>query len=121
MARYTRSLGGKYLKLYHNRMSFDFNSSFCLFLGMTEIDDKLKAGANALKKKIDDTSRDLRTEYEKEKIKEKVDDDSREMGERLDDAADKTEAGARAVANKLRETTRDLKTEYEKEKLKRID
>ena len=88
---------------------------------MTNIDDKVKAGANALKNKIEDTSRDVRAEYEKEKIKEMANDDSRELGDRFDDAAEKAEAGARAIANKVEDASRDLKKEYEKEKLKRID
>jgi hypothetical protein len=35
--------------------------------------DKIKAGAKAVAKKIEDTDRDLGTEYQKEKIKEKLD------------------------------------------------
>jgi hypothetical protein len=35
--------------------------------------DKIKAGAKALGKKIEDPDRDLGTEYNKEKFKEKVD------------------------------------------------
>jgi len=35
--------------------------------------DKIKAGAKALGKKIEDPDRDLGTEYNKEKIKENVD------------------------------------------------
>lgn len=88
---------------------------------MTDIDEKIKAGANALKNKVQDTSRDLNAEYEKEKVKEMADDDSRKVGEALDNAADKVEAGAKAVYNKMEDTSRDLKTEYNKEKIKRID
>lgn len=34
--------------------------------------DKIKAGARALGKKVEDPDRDLGTEYEKEKLKEKA-------------------------------------------------
>lgn len=36
------------------------------------LDDKIKAGAKALGKKIEDPDRDTGTEYEKEKTKERV-------------------------------------------------
>jgi hypothetical protein len=40
---------------------------------LENIGDKVKAGAKALGKKIEDPDRDLGTEYDKEKINEKVD------------------------------------------------
>ena len=36
------------------------------------LDDKIKAGAKALGKKIEDTDRDIGAEYESEKAKERV-------------------------------------------------
>lgn len=37
-----------------------------------DVADKIKAGAKALGKKVEDPDRDLGTEYEKEKLKEKT-------------------------------------------------
>lgn len=40
---------------------------------MTDIDDKIKAGAKAVANKVDDAYRDLKTDYRKEKIKQELD------------------------------------------------
>jgi hypothetical protein len=36
--------------------------------GIEDMGDKIKAGAKALKKKVEDPDRSLKTEYEKEKV-----------------------------------------------------
>ena len=40
--------------------------------GMEEAGDKVKAGLNAAKNKMENTDRDIDTEYQKEKAKEKL-------------------------------------------------
>jgi ribose 1,5-bisphosphokinase PhnN len=40
---------------------------------MTDIDEKLKAGAKAVVNKAEDAYQDLRTEYRKQRIKENLD------------------------------------------------
>jgi hypothetical protein len=40
--------------------------------GVEDAGDKIKAGAKAIGKKVEDPNRDLETEYEKEKFKEKT-------------------------------------------------
>jgi len=86
---------------------------------MTDIDEKLKAGAKAVVNKVDDAYRDLKTEYQKEKYEAKVDVDSKsEIGRDVERAAGKLEAGAKAVLNKADGAYQDLRTEYRKEKAK---
>jgi len=88
-------------------------------LSMTDIDDKLKAGAKAVLNKADDAYRDLKTEYQKEKYEARVDVKSEsEIGMDIEQAAGKVEAGAKAILNKAEDAYHDLKTEYRKEKIK---
>ena len=90
-----------------------------LIVLMTDIDEKLKAGAKAVVNKADDAYRDLKTEYQKEKYETKVNADSKsEIGRDVERAAGKLEAGAKAVLNKADGAYQDLKTEYRKEKTK---
>jgi ribosomal protein S21 len=86
---------------------------------MTDIDDKLKAGAKAVANKADNAYRDLKTDYQKEKYEtEGHVENKSEIGRDLERVGDKLEAGARAVVNKTDDAYRDLKTEYQKEKIK---
>lgn len=40
---------------------------------MTDLDDKINAAAKAVANKVDDSYRDLKEEYRKEKVKAKLD------------------------------------------------
>ncbi len=87
--------------------------------------DKIKAGAKAVAKKIDDPDKDIGTEYDKEKPINRNDDlqgDGRDaaeiVGDSLNEGVDKIKAGAKAVAKKIDDPDKDIGTEYDKEKLK---
>ena len=86
---------------------------------MTDIDDKLKAGAKAVANKVDDAYRDLKTEYQEEKLDAKAEFGESEIGRDIERAAGKLEAGTKAVLNKVDDEYQELKTEYRKEKVKR--
>ena len=85
--------------------------------------DKIKAGAKAVAKKIDDPDKDIGTEYDKEKPINRNDDlqgDGRDaaeiVGDSLNEGVDKIKAGAKAVAKKIDDPDKDIGTEYDKEK-----
>jgi ribosomal protein S21 len=84
---------------------------------MTDLDDKIKAAAKAVANKVDDSYRDLKEEYRKEKYEGNVKSES-EIGKDIERAADKVEAGVKAVANKVDDAYRNMKRDYRKEKIK---
>jgi hypothetical protein len=84
---------------------------------MTDVDDKIKAGAKAVANKVDESYRDLKEAYAKEKHEANVGSQS-EIGKDIERAGEKVEAGVKAVANKVDDAYRDLKTDYRKEKIR---
>src|SRR4029079_8175014 len=87
--------------------------------------NKIKAGAKAVAKKIDDPDKDIGTEYNKEKPINRNNDvqgDGRDaaeiVGDSLNEGVDKIKAGAKAVAKKIDDPDKDIGTEYNKEKIK---
>ncbi len=87
--------------------------------------DKIKAGAKAVAKKIDDPDKDIEIEYNKEKPINRnyeVQGDGRDaaeiVGDSLVEGVDKIKAGAKAVAKKIDDPDKDIEIEYNKEKLK---
>jgi hypothetical protein len=84
---------------------------------MTDLDDKIRAAAKATAKKVNESYRDLKEEYKREKNGASVQSES-EIRTDLEGAADKVEAGVKAVADKIDDAYRNMKSEYRKEKVK---
>lgn len=86
---------------------------------MTDIDDKVEAGAKAVANKIRDIPADLKAEYRGEKAKEDVKDAAYgNLDSDAERAANKAEAGAKAVGNSIADAPDKLRAEYNKEKAK---